>query len=59
MIDWLMRWSIVRNRVNGIAMAQTLLKLGHIQEVDLHDGSSGMSSKFNDGERLYKFVSFF
>ncbi|XP_041347841.1 pleckstrin-like [Gigantopelta aegis] len=57
MIDWLMRWSIVRNRDNGTAMAQTLLKLGHIQEVDLHDGISGVSARFNDGERLYKFTS--
>lgn len=56
-VDWLMRWSIVRNRENGSAMAQTLLKLGHLQEVDLHDGSSGVSPKFNDGEKLYRFVS--
>ncbi|XP_046369565.1 pleckstrin-2-like isoform X2 [Haliotis rufescens] len=56
-VDWLMRWSIVRNRENGSAMAQTLLKLGHLQEVDLHDGSSGVSPKFNDGEKLYRFTS--
>ncbi|WAR26679.1 PLEK-like protein [Mya arenaria] len=33
-IKWLLRWNIVRRRGDGIAMAQSLLKLGHLQEVD-------------------------
>ncbi|ESO91226.1 hypothetical protein LOTGIDRAFT_153656 [Lottia gigantea] len=56
-VDWLMRWSIVRNRGNGAAMAQTLLKLGHFQEVDLHDGSGGVSTNFHDNDKLYRFTS--
>ncbi|KAK6175547.1 hypothetical protein SNE40_013990 [Patella caerulea] len=56
-VDWLMRWSIVRNRGNGAAMAQTLLKLGHLQEVDMKDGSDGVSQKFNDNDKLYRFTS--
>jgi len=56
-IDWLLRWSLVRNRGNGAAMGQALMKLGHIQEVDLKDGTSGISSKFSDADRLYRFTS--
>ncbi|KAL5015065.1 hypothetical protein ScPMuIL_009335 [Solemya velum] len=56
-VDWLLRWSIVRTRNDGSAMAQTLLKLGHLQEVDLNDGSSGVTEKYNDGEKLYRFTS--
>ncbi|KAH9505017.1 hypothetical protein Btru_061435 [Bulinus truncatus] len=56
-VDWLLRWSLVRNRVNGSAMGQALLKLGHIQEVDLKDGTSGVSPRFSDNDKLYRFTS--
>lgn len=46
----------MKNRLNGSAMGQTLLKLGHIQEVDLRDGTSGYSPKFSDSDKLYRFV---
>ena len=55
-IDWLERWSIIRRRDDGVAMAQTLLKLGHIQEVDILDGAAGAARKFVDGDKLYRFV---
>ena len=55
-VDWLLRWSLVRNRENGAAMAQTLLKLGHLQQVCLRDGST-VSPKFSDTDKLYRFVS--
>ena len=55
-IDWLERWSIIRRRDDGVAMAQTLLKLGHIQEVDILDGAAGAARKFVDGNKLYRFV---
>jgi hypothetical protein len=55
-VDWLLRWSLVRNRDNGAAMAQTLMRLGHLQQVCLKDGS-GVSPKFADSDTLYKFVS--
>ena len=38
-------------------MVQMLLKLGHIQEVDINDGVKGVSGKFCDGDKLYRFVS--
>lgn len=38
-------------------MIQTLLKLGHVQEVDINDGALGASKKFSDGDKLYRFVS--
>ncbi|KAL8603721.1 hypothetical protein ACOMHN_024337 [Nucella lapillus] len=53
-VDWLLRWSLVRNRANGAAMAQTLLKLGHLQQVCLKDGSA-VSAKFSDSDKLYRF----
>ncbi|CAL1531704.1 unnamed protein product [Lymnaea stagnalis] len=56
-VDWLLRWSLVRNRSNGAAMGQALLKLGHIQEVDLKDGTSGVSPRFSDNNKLYRFTS--
>ncbi|XP_005098889.1 pleckstrin [Aplysia californica] len=56
-VDWLLRWSLVRNRVSGAAMGQALMKLGHVQEVDLKDGTSGVSPKFSDGDKLYRFTS--
>ncbi|KAK6995069.1 pleckstrin [Biomphalaria glabrata] len=56
-VDWLLRWSLVRNRGNGSAMGQALLKLGHVQEVDLKDGTSGVSPKFSDNDKLYRFTS--
>ncbi|CAG5134802.1 unnamed protein product, partial [Candidula unifasciata] len=56
-VDWLLRWSLVRNRENGAAMGQALLKLGHVQEVDLKDGTSGHSPRFNDTDKLYRFTS--
>lgn len=56
-IDWLERWSIIRRRDDGVAMAQTLLKLGHIQEVDILDGAAGAARKFVDGDKLYRFTS--
>ena len=56
-VDWLLRWSLVRNRGNGASMGQALLKLGHLQEVDLRDGTSGFSPKFSDNDKLYRFVS--
>ncbi|KAK7101938.1 pleckstrin-like isoform X2 [Littorina saxatilis] len=55
-VDWLLRWSLVRNRENGSAMAQTLLKLGHLQQVCLKDGSA-VSPKFSDADKLYRFTS--
>ncbi|PVD25085.1 hypothetical protein C0Q70_15583 [Pomacea canaliculata] len=55
-VDWLLRWSLVRNRDNGCAMAQTLLRLGHFQQVSLKDGST-VSPKFSDTDRLYRFTS--
>lgn len=55
-VDWLLRWSLVRNRANGAAMAQTLLKLGHLQQVCLKDGSA-VSLKFSDSDKLYRFTS--
>lgn len=55
-MDWLERWSIIRRRDDGVAMAQTLLKLGHLQEVDILDGAAGASRKFIDGDKLYRFV---
>ncbi|RUS78941.1 hypothetical protein EGW08_013282 [Elysia chlorotica] len=56
-VDWLLRWSLVRNRGNGASMGQALLKLGHLQEVDLKDGTSGFSPKFSDNDKLYRFTS--
>lgn len=56
-VDWLVRWSIIRKREDGAAMIQTLLKLGHVQEVDINDGALGASKKFSDGDKLYRFVS--
>ncbi|KAK3101566.1 hypothetical protein FSP39_004536, partial [Pinctada imbricata] len=56
-VDWLIRWSIVRKREDGAAMIQTLLKLGHVQEVDINDGAIGASRHFNDGDKLYRFSS--
>ena len=56
-IDWLLRWNIVRRRNDGVAMAQALLKLGHLQEVDMADGTAGLMQMFKDGEKLYRFVS--
>ncbi|KAK3746568.1 hypothetical protein RRG08_019489 [Elysia crispata] len=56
-VDWLLRWSLVRNRGNGASMGQALLKLGHLQEVDLRDGTSGFSPKFSDNDKLYRFTS--
>ena len=58
-IDWLLRWNIVRRRNDGVAMAQALLKLGHLQEVDMADGTAGLLQMFKDGEKLYRFVSFY
>lgn len=55
-MDWLERWSIIRRRDDGVAMAQTLLKLGHLQEVDILDGAAGAARKFVDGDKLYRFV---
>ncbi|KAK7474156.1 hypothetical protein BaRGS_00034616, partial [Batillaria attramentaria] len=55
-VDWLLRWSLVRNRANGGAMAQTLMKLGHLQQVSLKDGST-VSLKFSDSDKLYRFTS--
>ena len=57
-IDWLLRWNIVRRRGDGVAMAQALLKLGHLQEVDMADGTAGLLQMFKDGEKLYRFVSY-
>ncbi|KAK3587575.1 hypothetical protein CHS0354_004867 [Potamilus streckersoni] len=57
LVEWLLRWSIVRKREDGQAMGQTLLLLGHIQEVDLEDGTAGVSWKFSDGDKLYRFTS--
>ncbi|CAG2228231.1 PLEK [Mytilus edulis] len=54
-VDWLERWSIIRRRDDGVAMAQTLLKLGHLQEVDILDGAAGAARKFVDGDKLYRF----
>ena len=56
-IQWLLRWNIVRKRNDGVALAQTLLKLGHLQEVDISDGTVGASQFFKDDEKLYRFVS--
>lgn len=56
-IDWLLRWNIVRRRNDGVAMAQALLKLGHLQEVDMADGTAGLMQMFKDGEKLYRFTS--
>ena len=56
-IEWLLRWNIVRKRNDGIAMAQSLLKLGHLQEVDISDGTAGVMQLFKDDEKLYRFVS--
>lgn len=56
-IDWLLRWNIVRRRGDGVAMAQALLKLGHLQEVDMADGTAGLLQMFKDGEKLYRFTS--
>ncbi|XP_052780439.1 pleckstrin-like [Mya arenaria] len=56
-IKWLLRWNIVRRRGDGIAMAQSLLKLGHLQEVDVSDGAAGASQSFKDDEKLYRFTS--
>ena len=56
-VDWLLRWSLVRSRSNGAAMGQALKKLGHIQEVDLKDGTMGAAPKFSDTDKLYRFVS--
>ncbi|VDH96606.1 pleckstrin-2-like [Mytilus galloprovincialis] len=56
-VDWLERWSIIRRRDDGVAMAQTLLKLGHLQEVDILDGAAGAARKFVDGDKLYRFTS--
>ncbi|XP_076447276.1 pleckstrin-like [Babylonia areolata] len=56
LIDWLLRWSLVRNRENGTAMAQTLLKLGHLQQMCMKDGSA-VSPKFSDSDKLYRFTS--
>ncbi|XP_062582778.1 pleckstrin-like [Saccostrea cucullata] len=56
-VDWLVRWSIIRKRDDGSAMIQTLLKLGHVQEVDINDGALGASKKFSDGDKLYRFSS--
>nr|XP_034307062.1 pleckstrin [Crassostrea gigas] len=56
-VDWLVRWSIIRKREDGSAMIQTLLKLGHVQEVDINDGALGASKKFSDGDKLYRFSS--
>lgn len=56
-VDWLIRWSIVRKRYDGISMAQMLLKLGHLQEVDINDGAAGATVKFIDGDKLYRYVS--
>ena len=41
-----------------IAMAQALLKLGRLQEVDMADGTVGLLQMFKDGEKLYRFVSY-
>lgn len=57
LVNWLLRWSVVRNRDDGAAMAQTLLKLGHLQEVELNDGSAIAGQRFKDGESLYRFTS--
>ncbi|GFO01974.1 pleckstrin [Plakobranchus ocellatus] len=56
-VDWLLRWSLVRNRGNAASMGQALLKLGHLQEVDLRDGTSGFSPNFSDSNKLYRFTS--
>ncbi|XP_053377974.1 pleckstrin-like [Mercenaria mercenaria] len=56
-IQWLLRWNIVRKRNDGVALAQTLLKLGHLQEVDISDGTAGASQFFKDDEKLYRFTS--
>ncbi|XP_060075446.1 pleckstrin-like [Ylistrum balloti] len=56
-VDWLIRWSIVRKRDAGSAMVQTVLKLGHVQEVDINDGAAGASAKFSDDDKLYRFTS--
>ncbi|KAH3819609.1 pleckstrin-like [Dreissena polymorpha] len=56
-IKWLLRWNIVRRRGDGVALAQSLLKLGHLQEVDVSDGSIGASQLFKDDEKLYRFTS--
>jgi len=56
-VRWLLRWSIVRRRADGVALAQSLLKLGHLQEVDVSDGSAGAAQCFKDDEKLYRFVS--
>ena len=55
-IKWLLRWNIVRRRGDGIALSQSLLKLGHIQEVDVSDGTAGAAQCFKDDEKLYRFV---
>lgn len=57
LVNWLLRWSVVRNREDGAAMAQTLLKLGHLQEIELNDGSAIAGERFKDGESLYRFTS--
>ncbi|GAB1598740.1 pleckstrin-like [Argonauta hians] len=59
LVNWLLRWSVVRNRDDGAAMAQTLLKLGHLQEIELNDGSSIAGERFKDGESLYRFTSLY
>lgn len=56
-IQWLLRWNIVRRRNDGVALAQSLLKLGHLQEVDISDGAVGASVFFKDDEKLYRFTS--
>lgn len=64
MIDWLLSWSFVTTRIEGMQVGNSLLKQGHLQPVGLRSRNSvkqrgtDFGNIFCDADKaLYRFVS--
>lgn len=67
-VDWLMSWSFVTSRIEGVRVGNSLLEHGHLQPVGLRSRNSikrgadeegvGENNVFCDeANALYRFVS--
>ena len=59
-VDWLLKWSFITSREDGISLVDDLIQLAHIQQLSPFVENEESKGKFIDSnDSFYRFVSIF
>ncbi|XP_033113978.1 pleckstrin-2-like [Anneissia japonica] len=57
-VDWLLEWSFVSNRTDGVQQCNELLKQAHLQTLESGNRLQDLSTFYDDPNTLYRFSAF-